>query len=230
LNARLISSLPRGKFGPPQSNDVQSEDHVSFRRQGKWGQIFQGGAARASPVGRVLFCESRSTADERLVQNLHISRPKTLLAIIRSFNAAVVPMCTPTMKKFSFPIFVAPFRRAAVNSAVFTNQIFIADFDPASCFFRKANILRGTSDNRAVSDSIASTDGYFPFHHDISADHALVRDGNGATNNAVWTDLNVRANLRPRTDDGSAVNHLKHTCFLEAEIRRTTFRGEPMMT
>jgi hypothetical protein len=91
----------------------------------------------------------------------------------------------------------APFRRAAVNSAVFTNQIFIADFDLASCFFRKANILRGTSDNRAVPDSIASTDGYFPFHHDISADHAIVPDGNGATNNAVRTDLNVRANLGP---------------------------------
>jgi hypothetical protein len=39
----------------------------------------------------------------------------------------------------------------------------------------------------------------------------------------VWTDLNVRANLRPRTDDGSAVNHLKHTCFLEAEVRRPPF-------
>ena len=54
-----------------------------------------------------------------------------------------------------------------------------------------------TSDDCAVPDSIASADGYFPFNHDISADHAIVPDGNGATNNAVRTDLNVRANLGP---------------------------------
>jgi hypothetical protein len=55
--------------------------------------------------------------------------------------------------------------------------------------------LRFTSDYCAVPDSIASADGYFPFNHDIGADHAIVPDGNGATNNAVRTDLNVRANL-----------------------------------
>jgi hypothetical protein len=39
----------------------------------------------------------------------------------------------------------------------------------------------------------------------------------------VRTDLNVGANLRARVNDGSQVDHLKHTCFLEAEVRRAAF-------
>src|SRR5438270_1052039 len=135
-----------------------------------------------------------------------------------------VPNMDPPHKKvpvadFSDAVFCCP----AMNCAVLANQILLADFHSTSGGGRETNVLRLTSDNRAVPDSIAPTDGYFPFNHDICADHTIVSDGNGATNNAMRTDLNVRANLRTRTDNGSQMNHLKHTCFLEAEVRRAAF-------
>jgi len=99
-------------------------------------------------------------------------------------------------------IFIPDLRRAVcrcstMNGRLLANDVAFADFHPTSRGRRKTNVLRFTSDDCAVPDSIASADGYFPFNHDISADHAIVPDGNGATNNAVRTDLNVRANLGP---------------------------------
>src|SRR5207249_1289966 len=108
-------------------------------------------------------------------------------------------------------------------STLLANDVALADFDPTLRGRRKTNVLRLAPDYCAVPDSIAPTDGYFALNHDIGADHAIVSDANGTTNNAVRTDLNVRANLRPGTDDGSQMNHLKHTCFLEAEVRRAPF-------
>jgi len=107
-----------------------------------------------------------------------------------------------------------------MNCAVLANQILLADFHSTSGGGRETNVLRLTSDHCAVPDSIAPTDGYFPFNHDIAADHAIVADSNGATNNAVRTDLNARGNPRTGSDDGGQVNHLNYPSFLETEVSR----------
>jgi len=61
-----------------------------------------------------------------------------------------------------------------VNGAVFTNQIVIADFDSASDSFRKTNILRGAANNRAVSDSITTTDDNLAFDNGVRADARIL--------------------------------------------------------
>jgi len=125
----------------------------------------------------------------------HIVRDDDLVAD----NAVVSDMRVDHQKIFIPDLGRAVCRRSAVNGRLLANDVAFADFHPTSRGRRKTNVLRFTSDDCAVPDSIASADGYFPFNHDISADHAIVPDGNGPTNNAVRTDLNLRANLGPES-------------------------------
>ena len=96
-----------------------------------------------------------------------------------------------------------------MNGTLLANDVAFADFHPTWRGRRKTNVLRLTSDHGAVPDSIPPTDGYVPFDHDVGANHTIVSDGNSSANNGMGTDLNSRATLRPRTDDGSQVNHFK---------------------
>jgi hypothetical protein len=69
-------------------------------------------------------------------------------------------------------IFVADFGRAAVrtpamDSAVFANDILIANLDPRFSFRRERNVLRRRANNCAVSDEITAANGDFSFNHDM---------------------------------------------------------------
>src|SRR5438046_10704349 len=84
-------------------------------------------------------------------------------------------------------------RCSTMNGTLLANDVAFADFHPTSRGRRKTNVLRLTSDHCAVLDSIAPTGGYFSFNHDVSADHAIVGDGDGVTENPGRPGLNFGA-------------------------------------
>src|SRR5438094_6446143 len=138
-------------------------------------------------------------AEKSLVADRHITAQQHIVGDddLAANNAVVSDMRVDHQKIFIPDLGRAVCRCSTMNGRLLADDVAFADFHSTSRGRRKTNVLRFTSDDCAVADSIASADGYFPFNHDIGADHAIVRDGNGAANNTVRTDLNVRANLGP---------------------------------
>src|SRR6476660_7509637 len=137
--------------------------------------------------------EKSLVSDRHITAQQHIVRDDDLVAD----NAVVSDMRVDHQKIFISDLRRAVCRCSTMNGRLLANDVAFAYFHPTSRGRRKTNVLRFTSDDCAVPESIASADGYFPFQHDIRADRAIVPDDNGATNHAVRTDLNVRADLGP---------------------------------
>src|SRR6266480_5117591 len=152
--------------------------------------------------------ENATTAEEGLIVHNHIAAQQHIVRDdhLVADNAVVSDMRIDHEKIIISDLGRAVSRCSTMNGTLLANDVAFADFHPTWRGRRKTNVLRLTSDHCAVIDSIAPTDGYFSFNHDISADHTIVGDGDGVTKNAVRTDLNVGANLRARPDDSSRVN------------------------
>src|SRR2546430_15208527 len=149
----------------------------------------------AAATEKGLIVHRHISAEQHIVRNDHLVAD----------NAVVSEMRVDHEKIFMTDLGRAVCGRSTMYRTMLADDVAFADFHATWRGWRKTNVLRLTSNNCAVPDSIAPSQGYFPFNHDICADHAIVSDGNGATDNAVRTDLNVRANLGTRTDNRSQV-------------------------
>src|SRR6266481_8650446 len=195
----FISLLP-GKPGATKSNRIQPKNVVALGRNNERRNIFaEGGAALRDhqAADAHILMENATATEKGVVVHHHITAQQH---IVRDDHLVADNAVVSDMRVGHEKIFIPDLGRAVcscstMNGRLLANDVAFADFYPAWRSRRKTNVLRLTSDDCAVPDSIAPADGYFPFNHDISADHAIVSDGNGAANKAVRTDLNVRANL-----------------------------------
>src|SRR6266705_2884204 len=147
--------------------------------------------------------ENAAATEKSLIVHHHIAAQQHIVRDdhLVADNAVVSDMRVGHEKIFIADLRRAVCRRSTMNGTLLANDVAFADFNATWRGRRKTNVLRLTSDHCAVPDSIAPTDGYFSFNHDISADHTIVGDGDGVTKNAVRTDLNVGANFRARPND-----------------------------
>src|SRR5436190_11102566 len=65
---------------------------------------------------------------------------------------------------------------ASVDRAVLADNIVVPDFHFRPSFWRKRNILRWHTDDRAVSDEISTADRDFAFDHDVRLHDGLPAD------------------------------------------------------
>src|SRR6266480_1637979 len=131
--------------------------------------------------------ENATTAEEGLIVHNHIAAQQHIVRDdhLVADNAVVSDMRIDHEKIIISNLGRAVSRCSTMNGTLLANDVAFADFHPTWRGRRKTKVLWFPSDHGAVPDSIPLTDGYFPFDHDI------------------------RANPRPRTDDGSQVNHFK---------------------
>ncbi len=91
-------------------------------------------------------------------------------AIIRDDDVVPNGTIVPDMRSTHQKIFVADsgdtaLRAAAMDRAVFADDVVVADFYHRFSFRRKGKILRWRANDRAVSDEVSAADRYLSFDH-----------------------------------------------------------------
>jgi hypothetical protein len=150
----------------------------------------------------------RPTADERAVVDSNMSGEQ---AVIYDDHAIPDPAIVPDVSADHEEIPIAEncrasFRRAAMDGAMLTNHVGIADLNSTFGLRLEGEILRCTSDDRAVSDEITGAHLYLSLNHHVRLDYALVPDNRLRPDNRKWADLDLGAELGPLVYDCCGVN------------------------
>src|SRR5204863_6186070 len=97
--------------------------------------------------------------------------------------------------------------RAAMDRAVFTQHIAVADLHPAARFGREAHVLRRPADQSTVSDAVAAANYHFAFNDDIRANSSPMSHPHVFADDGVRPHLHIRAESCAWFDDGAGVDH-----------------------
>jgi hypothetical protein len=95
---------------------------------------------------------------------------------------------------------------AAMNGAVFADDVVVADLDLRFSLGRKRYILWRRTDDRAVSDKISRADRDFSFNHDVRLHDRFVADRHLRSNYRKRPDLGPGADFRARVDNRCGMN------------------------
>ena len=116
-------------------------------------------------------------------------------------------------------------RGTAMNRAMLANDIAFSDLHPASHLGFESEILGRPADDGTMSDKIPGAEPDASFDDGVGLNHGVVSD----------YDLGSRRRRRDRSPLARRAGHLlprslsdeysQHSCFFEAEVRRTTFGG-----
>ena len=141
---------------PPQSEDIHAKNLI-LRRDQKGRQVLGESPLRHDdPSDPDALVKARPAADERAVVDSNMPGEQTVIHDDHAVpNLAIVPDVSADHEEI--PIAEnrgASFRGAAMDGAMLANHVGIADLNSAFDLRLKAEVLRRTSDDRAVPDKI----------------------------------------------------------------------------
>src|SRR3981081_1203177 len=122
--------------------------------------------------------KGRSSAEKRLVVHAHVPGEQT---IVRNDDVVADLAVVPDVHANHQEIIVADFgraslRAAAMNCAVFADDVFITDIDLGFSFGRISKVLRRSPNDRAVTDKILFADRDVAFDNDVRLNSRYVAD------------------------------------------------------
>ena len=166
----------------------------------------------------------RSTAEKRAVIYAHMPRQQTIVRDndVVSDDAIVSYMRTGHQEIFIPDLGDCALRAAAVDRAVFADNVVVSNLHSRVSFRRERNVLRRRANHRAVSDKIAAADYDLSFNYDVRPHNCPLADHCMWSNHRKRTDLDINANARVQIDNRRRMNlrvaHLVRISIFEFRI------------
>src|SRR5438874_7141548 len=86
--------------------------------------------------------------------------------------------------------------RSAMDRAILTDHVVVADLNTAPCVRVKSEILRRRSDHSSVTDHVARSNCDASFENDMRLNATAISEPNIAADHAVWADFQIAAKRR----------------------------------
>jgi hypothetical protein len=181
-----------------QADDVDSREQIKKLGHREWWDVFvelrpSGDHGALSDANELM--EHRTSPQNGPVAHLRIAAEK---AVVHDNDFVANLHIVPEMASHHEETLIADtrhsaFLRAAMDRHIFTDAVVIADHHRAFDLRRVGVILRRGTDNSAVANGVAFSEGGVALDDRMGLDHATRADLNAGTNYRAGTDFDIFA-------------------------------------
>lgn len=229
-----LLAFRNAKPGALQSDEIDAEREIALSREDERRDIFaeRGIALRHyQPADVHILMQRRPAAEKGTVIDTNMSAEK---AIIRDDDAVSDCAVMADVRSDHEEIVVAddgcaPRNCAAMDRAIFAENVPFADSDAATHDWIEIQVLRRRSDDGAVPDQVLRSDLHFAFEHNVRLQRAAGGDCHSRADDRVGADGNILRDSRRRIDDRCRMNLQSTPASLKLKYGSLSSAGEPMM-